>query len=155
MNSGELLVRVSCRAVEAMDISACNLVETDGRSLPSWAAVAHIDVHLPNGLVRQYSLCNTLGQQEGNHSAVLRNPNTRGGSLTPHALQKGDSLRISLPHNLSRAGRLSSELAVCFGDRYNPVAGHDYGCKRLSGETHKNENRLQFVCARANASHEQ
>jgi vanillate O-demethylase ferredoxin subunit len=125
MNSGELLVRVSCRAVEATDISACNLVETDGRSLPSWEVGSHIDVHLPNGLVRQYSLGNALGQQEGYHIAVLRDPNNRGGSLAPHALQKGDSLRVSLSHNLSLAGRLSSELAVCWGARHNPVAGHD------------------------------
>ena len=100
MNNGELLVRVSRRAVEATDIIACNLVATDGRSLPSWEAGAHIDVHLPNGLVRQYSLCNALGQQEGYRIAVLRDPNTRGGSLALHALGEGDSLRISLPRNL-------------------------------------------------------
>ena len=63
MNSYELLVRISCMAVEATDIIACNLVATDGRSLPPLEAGAHIDVYKPNGLVRQYSLCNALGQQ--------------------------------------------------------------------------------------------
>ena len=35
---------------------AVRLVSADGQPLPAWAPGAHIDLHLPCGLIRQYSL---------------------------------------------------------------------------------------------------
>ena len=51
-------VTVLSRTDEALDICSYELVRTDGGLLPPFTAGAHIDVHLPNGLIRQYSLCN-------------------------------------------------------------------------------------------------
>ena len=68
--------------------------------LPTFQPGAHIDVHLPNGMSRQYSLTNAPG--ETNHYAigVKREPNSRGGSASLHdVVQQGDVLAISAPRN--------------------------------------------------------
>ena len=39
------------------DVIALTFAAADGKPLPRWHPGAHIDVHLPSGLVRQYSLC--------------------------------------------------------------------------------------------------
>jgi vanillate O-demethylase ferredoxin subunit len=59
-----------------------------------------VDVHLADGLVRQYSLC---GDPEGSgpyEIAVLREPASRGGSAAMHALEPGARLRLGPPRNL-------------------------------------------------------
>jgi vanillate monooxygenase ferredoxin subunit len=101
MSVGELLVRVGRKTVEAMDINSYELVSIDGKLLPAFEAGSHVDVHLPNGLTRQYSLCGELRHGEHYRIAVLREPNTRGGSgAMHHQVSEGDTLRISKPRNL-------------------------------------------------------
>ena len=53
-----LSVRVSKKTVEAQDIQSFELVDAQGAALPAFTAGSHIDVFLPAGLIRQYSLCN-------------------------------------------------------------------------------------------------
>jgi vanillate O-demethylase ferredoxin subunit len=53
-----LQVRVAARRTEALNICSLTLVPADGSPLPAFSAGSHLDVHLPNGLVRPYSLCN-------------------------------------------------------------------------------------------------
>jgi len=95
-----LLVRVARRHTEALDICSLDLVPEPGHSLPAFSAGAHIDVHLPNGLVRQYSLCNPPGETGRYQIAVLRDPASRGGSQAVHnLLPEGATLHISAPKN--------------------------------------------------------
>src|SRR6185369_9367880 len=49
-------------------------------TLPAWDPGAHIDVVLPNGLVRQYSLCGDPTDGTSYQVAVLRDPHSRGAS---------------------------------------------------------------------------
>jgi ferredoxin-NADP reductase len=61
---------------------------------------AHIDVHLPNGLVRQYSLVNGPGELQHYVIGVKREPESRGGSACLHdTVREGDVLAISEPRN--------------------------------------------------------
>ncbi len=53
-----MLVRIASKTAAASGIAVFDLVAPDGSQLPSFTAGAHIDVHVGNGLVRQYSLCN-------------------------------------------------------------------------------------------------
>ncbi len=70
------------------------------QSLPAFEAGAHIDVHLPSGLVRQYSLLNAPSETNVYRIAVWNDPDSRGGSVEVHqVLQPGMSLRISAPRN--------------------------------------------------------
>ena len=58
MNAQMLQVRVARKIPLALDIALFELVSTDGRALPPFSAGSHVDVLLPSGVTRQYSLCN-------------------------------------------------------------------------------------------------
>ena len=92
-------VNVSRKFAVATDIYAFELVRPDGAALPSFSAGAHIDVVLHEGLVRQYSLCNSPSESHRYMIAVLRDANSRGGSIAMHALEEGSLLEISEPKN--------------------------------------------------------
>jgi vanillate O-demethylase ferredoxin subunit len=92
-------VLVQSKREEAQGICAFELAAADGVKLPPFEAGAHIDVHLGEGLVRQYSLCPPPHQAGVYVIGVLREPASRGGSVAMHALQVGSMLRISEPRN--------------------------------------------------------
>lgn len=99
-SASTLSVRVARKAVEAQDIVTLELVATDGSALPAFGAGAHVDVQLPGGITRQYSLCNDSQETHRYLIGVLRDPASRGGSKTVHDLVKeGDVLQISTPKN--------------------------------------------------------
>ncbi len=96
-----LKVRVAHKVAEALDICGVELVADDGGALPDFTAGSHIDLHLPNGLVRPYSLCNAPGDTHRYQIAVLRDNCSRGGSQAVHEqLEPGTQLTISSPRNL-------------------------------------------------------
>ena len=92
-------VVVTQRRDEAEGICSFELAAVDGAPLPPFEPGAHIDVHLPAGLIRQYSLCPPAERPGRYLVAVLREPASRGGSAAMHALQVGARLRIGLPRN--------------------------------------------------------
>lgn len=98
--SGQLKVVVKRITREAADINTFEFVDPSERALPSFTAGAHVDVHLPNGMMRQYSLCNYPRERGRYVVAVLRSAAGRGGSVCMHdAVQEGDELTLSLPRN--------------------------------------------------------
>ncbi len=98
--SPTLQVRVARKAVEAQDIVTLELVAVNGQALPAFSAGSHIDVQLPNGITRQYSLCNDPQETHRYQIGVLRDAASRGGSTAVHDLVKeGDVLTISAPRN--------------------------------------------------------
>ncbi|MGF6886530.1 ferredoxin-NADP reductase [Nocardia sp. GAS34] len=85
---------------EAQDVVSVRLEDADGAVLPDWGPGSHIDLHLGNGLIRQYSLCGDPADKTGYRIAVLRDPNTRGGSRYVHdSLRPGQKIQISVPRN--------------------------------------------------------
>ncbi|MBN8476328.1 PDR/VanB family oxidoreductase [Sulfuritalea sp.] len=95
-----ILVRIMRKEIVAQNIARFELVARGGKSLPPFAAGAHIDVHLPNGMVRQYSLCNSPEETHRYVLGVLRDTSSRGGSVALHdQVQEGDDLTISQPRN--------------------------------------------------------
>ncbi|GAA4329783.1 PDR/VanB family oxidoreductase [Pigmentiphaga soli] len=92
-------VRITRKFETATDICAFELADPEGTPLPAFSAGAHIDVHLGNGLVRQYSLCNNPNDRHRYMLGVLRDPVSRGGSVAMHALREGDEVEISEPRN--------------------------------------------------------
>jgi vanillate O-demethylase ferredoxin subunit len=98
-----LTVVVSKRLQETDDILSVELVSADGQHLPRFEAGAHIDIHVRNGLVRQYSLCNSPDETHRYRLGILRAPASRGGSTELHAyLVEGEKLEISRPRNAFR-----------------------------------------------------
>lgn len=104
-----LRARVLRKTQEALDIASFELVAADGETLPPFSAGAHIEVEAGPGLVRQYSLCNDPSERHRYLIAVLRDPQSRGGSRAMHDnIQVGDTISISAPRNhfaLAPAGR--------------------------------------------------
>ncbi len=96
----DIQVQVLARHEEAEGICSYELARADGAPLPAFSAGSHIDVHLPGGLVRQYSLCNDDQETHRYRIAVLRDAASRGGSAAMHEkVQAGDTLTISAPRN--------------------------------------------------------
>jgi vanillate O-demethylase ferredoxin subunit len=94
-------VVVTSRNNEALDICSYELTCAQGGVLPSFSAGAHIDVHLPSGLIRQYSLCNHPQERHRYLIGVLKDAASRGGSQSMHEeISSGDRLFISEPRNL-------------------------------------------------------
>ena len=95
-----LQVIVRSRRVEAEGICSFELVHPEGQALPAFSAGAHVDVHVAPGLVRQYSLCNDPATRDHYRIAVLREPQSRGGSAGMHEqVREGQLLTISAPRN--------------------------------------------------------
>lgn len=88
---------------------AVSLVGKDAAPLPAWQPGAHIDLHLPCGKVRQYSLTGACDESRY-LICVAREAASRGGSRYIHdTLRPGQTLMISPPRNLfplRHAGRV-------------------------------------------------
>jgi vanillate O-demethylase ferredoxin subunit len=94
------LVRIRSIRQVATDISSYELVPADGRPLPAFTAGAHIDVQVPNGMVRQYSLHGDPADRSVYRIAVKREAAGRGGSASLHAgAEVGSALGIVGPRN--------------------------------------------------------
>lgn len=84
---------------EAQDVASVLLERADGAALPPWTPGSHIDLHLPNGLTRNYSLCGTADPRVW-RIGVLREPQGGGGSAYIHdALRVGTELEGHGPRN--------------------------------------------------------
>lgn len=81
-------------------VRSVRLTTTDGSDLPPWTPGAHVDLHLGDGLVRQYSLCGALDDPATWRVAVLLEPAGRGGSRwLHHDLAVGDKVTVVGPRN--------------------------------------------------------
>ena len=150
--SATFSVRVARKATEATDICTFELVQTHGATLPSFSAGSHIDVHLPGGITRQYSLCNDPAESHRYLIGVLRDPKSRGGSQAMHDLVNvGDTLQISAPKNhfplahdakrsLLLAGGIGVTPILCMAERL-AIAGSDFEMHYCS----RSQDRTAFV----------
>ena len=94
-----LRVQVARKWQAAAEVAGFDLVSIAGQ-LPTFQPGAHIDVHLPDGLVRQYSLTNGPGELDRYRIGVKLEPDGGGGSLALHdSVRVGDVLAVSEPRN--------------------------------------------------------
>lgn len=77
-------LRVLARETVADSVAAFTLGRADGAALPTWSPGSHIDLMLPGGLTRQYSLCSDPADTSVWRVAVLHEPDGRGGSVAAH-----------------------------------------------------------------------
>jgi ferredoxin-NADP reductase len=76
------------------------LVHPHKPELPPWTPGAHVDLRLPDGGVRQYSLCGDPSDRSRYEIAIKREPSGRGASLWAHAnLAPGAIAHVSAPRN--------------------------------------------------------
>nr|WP_297622125.1 PDR/VanB family oxidoreductase [Nocardia sp.] len=115
------LVVESVRA-EAEDVVSLSLVARDGQRLPAWTPGSHLDVFLPSGRQRQYSLCGDPADRMRYRIAVRQIHAGGGGSREVHeALRAGDPLRIRGPRNAFTFIHAPSYLFVAGGIGITPI----------------------------------
>jgi ferredoxin-NADP reductase len=114
------LVRVASRSTLAEGVVGLTLEPVHG-SLPRWTPGAHIDLVLPSGIVRQYSLCGPL-TSDNYEIAVLREPASRGGSEEVHkTLRPGMEIKIHGPRNRFPLERHTDYLFIAGGIGITPI----------------------------------
>ena len=98
MQTIELLVKAV--TWESDRVRSYDLRLASGAPLPPFTAGAHIDLALPNGLTRSYSLINSQDERTRYVIAVQNDRVSRGGSRWIHQhLQAGDRLKVGPPRN--------------------------------------------------------
>lgn len=91
---------ITAREQLTADVIALTFADPDAQPLPSWTPGSHVDVHLPSGRRRQYSLCGPPGDRHEYRIAVRRIADGGGGSIEVHdALSVGDPLVFEGPRN--------------------------------------------------------
>src|ERR1700684_2846984 len=84
----------------ARDTNIYTFRRLDGARLPAYKPGAHIDLHLPNGLLRQFSLVVPAENPDSYTVGVKRDENSRGGSrYIIEQMKVGDQIKISAPRN--------------------------------------------------------
>ncbi|MFD9005583.1 PDR/VanB family oxidoreductase [Streptomyces sp. NPDC059582] len=94
----------------------------EGRRLPRWEPGAHLDLVLPSGLVRQYSLCGDPADTSSYTVAVRLAEDGRGGSREVHtAVRVGTELEVRGPRNRFALVEAESYVFVAGGIGITPV----------------------------------
>ena len=115
-------VRVRSRREVADGVVELALAASDGERLPDWSPGAHVDLVLPDGTTRQYSLCGSRFDTSSYRIAVLREPDGRGGSALVHdALFPGDVVGVGGPRNHFRLGPAPHYEFVAGGIGITPI----------------------------------
>jgi ferredoxin-NADP reductase len=107
---------VTKRELLTPDVVALTFADADGGLLPSWTPGSHIDVQLPSGRRRQYSLCGPPGRRTDYRIAVRRSADGGGGSIEMHdAFDVGDSLVFEGPRNAFYLGSKERDVLFVIG----------------------------------------
>jgi ferredoxin-NADP reductase len=99
-SSSTLEIRITEARSIARDVKLFVLEPADDVTLPAAQSGAHITMHLPNGMERQYSLLDEEAAPRRYRIAVKREAGGRGGSHYLHdAVSVGATLAITAPSN--------------------------------------------------------
>jgi ferredoxin-NADP reductase len=130
-----------------------------GRALAPSAPGAHVDLHLPNGMVRQYSLLNPGDARGTMLLGIKREEKGRGGSrFIFDSLKVSDTVRIGAPRNhFPLHGEASHTVLVAGGIGITPIIAmkEELGARGRSWEMHyacRNRAEMPFADALAGDS---
>jgi ferredoxin-NADP reductase len=99
-NVSQVKLIVTDKRKVAEGVTSLTLARPDGRRLPDWTSGSHVDVVLPSGVTRQYSLCGDRWDPHTYRIAVLHETGGRGGSAYIHEqLTEGTSIALGGPRN--------------------------------------------------------
>lgn len=152
MNRTWIDVVVARKWQETVEVTALELVAADGLRLPRFEPGAHIDVQLPDGGMRSYSLSNASSEHHRYVIGVLRDRHSRGGSaFLCEQVQPGWRLRVSEPRNEFALARNSTHsVLVAGGIGIAPLRSmaEDLWCRGAPFEVHysaRNAARAAFA----------
>jgi phthalate 4,5-dioxygenase reductase subunit len=121
--SGMMLMRVASVEQIAGDIYQFVIRGPDDSELPKFGAGAHIEVCVPNGSFRKFSLCNDPMQRDRYVIAVKRVSDGRGGSVSLiDGVKSGDTIWVSPPiNNFSLPPRAQEFVFIAGGIGITPI----------------------------------
>jgi ferredoxin-NADP reductase len=115
-------LRVQQKTWEADGVISVTFADPSGAQLPAWEPGAHLALHLPNGLVREYSLCSDPSDRSRWTVAVLRTPDSRGGSTHIHdLLPVGGLLEVEGPRQNFALDTAARHILVAGGIGITPI----------------------------------
>lgn len=93
-------LRVEAARLSTPKVLHLRLVHPIRPELPAWEPGAHVDLRLPDGKIRQYSLCGDPEDRSAYEIAIKREDAGRGASRWAHdALAPGAVAHVSAPRN--------------------------------------------------------
>ncbi|RCV88833.1 cytochrome P450/oxidoreductase [Billgrantia montanilacus] len=125
-------VRVARAEPEAEGVLGVTLTDPAGRDLPAWTPGSHLDVVLPIGEARKYSLCGPPDAGDW-RVAVLNEEAGRGGSRWMHeSVREGIELRVRGPKNHFRLDESAQHyLLIAGGIGITPIIAMADRLRRL------------------------
>jgi len=122
LSASGVLARVAEKTVVAEGLVTLTLTDPDGARLPDRTPGSHIDLALPGGTTRQYSLCGDRWDACSYRVGVLREPAGRGGSAYVHdELADGALVGIGVPRNNFRLVTSEEYLFIAGGVGIPPL----------------------------------
>lgn len=122
----DLTLCVAASREIAERVREITLKAPDGAVLPPFSAGAHVEIHLPDGTTRPYSLVDLDGtamHPESYTLGVLLETESTGGSRYMHGLQPGDRVTVSAPKNsFALTDSQTPALLVAGGIGITPIA---------------------------------
>jgi tetrachlorobenzoquinone reductase len=94
-----LPVRLRAMTWEAEGVISLELAAPDGGELPAFEPGSHIDLHLPNGVMRQYSLCSDPADRTCYRVAIRDVSGGLSSQFVHRKLRPGEMLAVSRPRN--------------------------------------------------------
>lgn len=114
-------VTVRQARLEADGVLSLELIPDNGL-LPAYEPGSHLDIMLPSGTIRQYSLCSPPADLSYYRIAILDEPNGRGGSHEIHATALvGQRVKIRGPRNHFRLEPSPRYLFIAGGIGITPM----------------------------------
>jgi ferredoxin-NADP reductase len=115
-------LRLGTIRFEAERTISLELIDPGGRELPAWTPGAHLEIRLPSGLIRHYSLCGDPADRHTYRVAVLRVAEGRGGSTEVHdSVRVGTLVEVSEPRNHFGLTEATDYLFVAGGIGITPI----------------------------------
>ena len=123
---------MTARIIMKMDVCAVGDVADSVRTLtlrhsrrahlPAPTPGSHVDIHLPSGQIRQYSLCGDPDNDTVYRIAVKREDDGRGASRWIHKnLRVGDTIPVSAPRNNFQLAQASRHIFIAGGIGITPI----------------------------------
>jgi ferredoxin-NADP reductase len=116
------MMTVTDRRVIAHDVVELSLTRADGEQVPAWEPGSHLELTLPAGAIRQYSMCGDRTDRTRLTIAVLREDNGRGGSRDVwDNLGVGEQVAVEGPRNHFALRRAGEYLFIAGGIGITPI----------------------------------
>jgi len=116
-----LEVRVRAMTWEAPGVLSLELTAANGAALPAFEPGCHVDLHLPNGVLRQYSLCGDPADTSHYRIAIRSVSGGLSSQFVHRKLRPGEILTIGTPRNNFEFADAENYLFIAGGIGITPL----------------------------------